>query len=356
MKKILIMATRPFLDDGLTKVEMEIYYYNRHRINFEFSTGYYQKNKYTEFIERNNVKINQLPSKKFFPVYMVAVFSLIKREKYDAVYIHGNSAMMLLEALPAKLAGCQRIITHCHNTRARFPLIHYMFKPILNKIADKKIACSFYAAEWAYGHEKAEIIVNGIEIEDYQFNKSIRNKIRNEMKLNDCFVIGHVGRFSTQKNHSFLLEIFCQIYSHNEKSRLLLIGDGELLPEIREKVKKLNLDNAVVFLGKRQDVSDYLNAMDVMVLPSFHEGLCIVAVEAQANGMPLVTADTLSPESYVADNVYSVSLQSDIARWEEAVLAAKKNGRIDNTELLIEKGYSVSSMMEKIQKILVEEL
>ncbi len=352
MKRILIMATRPFLDDGLTKVEMEIYYYNRHIINFEFSTGYYQKNKYTECIERDNVKINQLPSKKFFPVYMAAIFNLIKREKYDAVYIHGNSAMMLLEALPAKLAGCHKIVTHCHNTRARFPFIHYLFKPVLNKIVDEKIACSSYSAEWVYGKAKAEVIVNGIDIEKYQFNQGKRERIRNEMNLDGCFVIGHVGRFSAEKNHAFLLEIFRQIYSHNKKSRLLLVGEGELEPEVRKKAEIIGISDVVYFMGARKDVRDYLSAMDVMILPSLYEGLCIVAIEAQANGLPLVTADTLSPESYVADNVYSESLQNDITKWENIVLLAEHNGRQNNTELLMEKGYSADRMMKKIQTIL----
>lgn len=161
--------------------------------------------------------------------------------------------------------------------------IHRFNRLFVSKLATHYFSCGYEAGEWMFKKKEFEIINNAIDTKKYIFNEEIKKKIRHDMKLENGFVIGHVGRFVEQKNHAFLIDIFNGIYNQNPKAYLILIGDGELLPSIKEKVNQLNLSENVFFLGLRQDVTDLLQAFDVFVFPSLFEGLPIALIEAQAD-------------------------------------------------------------------------
>lgn len=355
MKKVLLLTTTPLKNDGLTKIEMDILEYNKKVIQFDVASSFSFENEFGEKLKKEKFKLKILSSKKSVFAYMHSIYKLIKKEKYDVVYIHGNSAMMLMEALPVKLAGKSKIITHCHNTKSDFPVMHYFFKFFFNCIVDEKIACSSLAAKWAYCGKNITVILNGVDVEKFKFNEEIRKNKRIELGWNDKYIIGHIGRFNKQKNHVKLIDIFLEILKTNKSARLLLVGDGELEEEIKEKVLRNEIQDYVCFLGTTDRVQDYMQAMDIIVLPSKFEGLCIVAIEAQANGLPVILSDKFSVETLATKNVLTLPLKENEKYWADIINTKVYKGRFDNFKILIDGKYNAKIMMDEIQKVLLKD-
>lgn len=354
MKNILILATTPFLSDGLTKIEMDVYQYCRNQMNFSFATSFTENSSFRKNLKKEGVNVFDLKKKKHVFSYMKSIYSLIGKHNFDAVYIHGNSAMMFIEALPCKLGKAKRIITHCHNSKTKYPIFHYIFKPFFNKIVDVKIGCSKTAAKWAYSGNDYRVILNGVDTEKFSFNPVMRNQMRKKLGWENNFVLGHVGRFNFQKNHEFLIRIFAEIYKKDKTARLLLIGEGELMEQVKNLSKNLGVYNAIHFAGISDHVEDYFQAMDVFVLPSLFEGFVIVSLEAQRNGLPSILSDTVDAETFVTDNAVSMSLQQSPSEWADVILKYKGKKRMEYSEVFRNKKLDFNSMMESIKQILDE--
>lgn len=283
---------------------------------------------------------------------MRAIYRLVKEENYTDVYIHGNSAMMFLEAVPSKLAGAKRVITHCHNTSTDYPLVHYIVKPFFNRAVDVKIACSEAAGKWAYCGKNIQIIKNGIDLNRFEFDNNIRGQYRKKLGWEKNIIIGHVGRFTPQKNHFFLIDIFEKLYLRDKRMRLLLIGDGVLKADVQKYVEEKRLGEFVQFLGSINNTSDYYNAMDVFLLPSLFEGLGIVAIEAQANGMPCFLSENCPREAFVTSNAQAVPSKNDSNDWSDRILALREYNRQDTVTMMRAAGWDKHEMMEKIRFLL----
>ncbi len=351
MKRILILATTPFMHDGLTKIIMDVYDYSKERVSFEFASSFYEENEYWSRLKLDQTPVHVLPRKRKVLEYMKGIYKIVRKGGYNGVYIHGNSAMMFLEAFPARLAGVKSIITHCHNTKSDFPLVHYILKPFFNKIVTDKIACSELAGAWAY-FSGYKVVLNGIDIAKYRFDRKVREEYRRKLGWEKNFIIGHVGRFNKQKNHTFLIDIFWEIYRMDQTARLLLIGEGELRGAVERKVKDLGLSDAVRFLGVTDSVDKYMQAMDVFLLPSLFEGLVIVGIEAQASGLPLVISDNSSKEIQITKEAYRMPLKSPALSWAQKVISLKNCPREDTSEALAESGFDKLKTLETICKIL----
>ena len=192
-------------------------------------------------------------------------------------------------------------------------------------IPNVKIAPSTEAAEFVFGKKlvkkgKVQILPNGLDYDKFEFNEKIRLELRKELNISNKLVFGHVGRFNVQKNHKFLIEIFKEIHDKNKDSILLLIGEGELENEIKEQVSRLNLNSCVKFLGAQADVSKYLMAMDLMVFPSFFEGMPNVIIESEATGLRCVLSDSITKEADITGLLEYVSLKKDAKEWAEISL------------------------------------
>lgn len=192
-------------------------------------------------------------------------------------------------------------------------------------VANRYIACSEEAAKFLFGTtDNVTIINNAIDVKRFTFNEEKRKEIRSFFRLEDEVVIGHVGRFAAVKNHSFLLDVFCAAYKNNKKTRLMLIGDGELYSDIVQKAEKLGLNEAVLFVGETNNVEAYLNAMDVFVLPSLFEGLGLVGVEAQASGLSVLASEMVPKMIDVTGNVAFLELDRTV--WVQALDGLAVNG------------------------------
>lgn len=351
--KVLLIATTPFLNDGLTKIELDVIKCFREEMDFTIASRFGYDNEIgTKLLNDSRLHCVTLPPKKRLFRYRREIYDLVAYGDYDVIYIHGNSPMMYFEAAPAKKANAKCVVTHCHNSRSNFPRLSKFLKKRFNRNVDIKIAVSQLVADYAYDGHNVAMILNGPDTDAFHFDRKIRDEKRKELGWEDQFIIGHVGRFNEQKNHRKLIEIFEALHKKREDARLLLIGEGELEKEIKDLSIEKGLSEYINFFGVTQNVETYYNAMDVMVMPSLHEGLCLVAMEAQANGLPILMADTFAEETMATESAYQLPLEASAETWADKILEKMDLSRKDNASALKEKGMDWTVMMKTIGEIL----
>ena len=228
---------------------------------------------------------------------------LIKNNNYEYVHIHADVANKLFTSgLAAKYSGAKKVILHSHAAgvdgkhRKVKKYIHKFCRRFLKYIATDYVACSEVAAKWMFPNvesEKIVIVNNGVDLDKFRFDAAVRYQIRNKLGIKDEILLGHVGRFCYQKNHEYFIEILKEIRKRNIKAKLLLIGEGPDEQDFKEKIRKEQLDDMVIFYGTTNKVQELFMAMDVFLLPSHFEGLPIVGVEAQASGLPVILSDQI---------------------------------------------------------------
>ena len=351
-KRVLIISSCPLANDGLTKIEMDVIHTFIKEIDFEFACCFGFDNTIGQELKKNGIKCHNLPLKKNVYSYMSSIKRLVHRRKYEVVYIHGNSAMMFLESIPSRNAGA-KVVTHCHNTKSNFPIVHYLAKPIFNMSVDRKIGCSSLASKWAYFGKRIYTIPNGVDVQRFSYNEPVRNRIKAELGWSENKIIGHIGRFNRQKNHKKIIGIFHEILKKDNSCRLLLIGDGELRSEVMADIENRHIENYVRIINYTDKPQDYMQAMDIMLMPSLFEGLCLVVLEAQANGLPVLVNKNFAPETFVTDQAFSLKLSLSDLSWADYSLDLMKRGRKNVTKQIYEKKMDYDSMMKSIYKVLV---
>ena len=352
-KHILLLASTPLANDGLTKIEMDIINYNKDTIDFDVACSFGFNNIYGEKIKRAGINCFMLSPKKNTISYINSIRNLVITQRYDTVYIHGNSAMMFFEAFPAKLGRAQ-VVTHCHNTKSDYPIVHYLLKPFFNLLVDKKIGCSLFASKWAYCGKNIITIANGVDIERFRFDEGVRKDIKRQLGWCNNKIVGHIGRFNYQKNHEKLINVFNKMYEQDNSCRLLLIGSGELQNQIVEQIEALHLENMVKIINYTDVPQNYMQAMDIMIMPSRYEGLCLVAIEAQENGLPVLIDSNFTPETLVTEQAEAIELDDSDNDWAIKALALINNGRKDVANQIRDRKMSYTEMMDSIQNILLE--
>lgn len=292
---------------------------------------------------------------------ILEIASIIKKGNYDVVHCHqdyhGAIAMLL-----SKHYGVKKRIIHCHiallHEKKYKEILRYIGAFIVKKTATNLMACGLQAGEWLYGKKAISqnnviILNNAIQIDKYLYSLEKREKIRRQFSLEDAIVIGHVGRFTYQKNHALLIDIFYEFLKENPSAVLILIGDGELRDAVEKKIKSLGIQDKVRLLGVRNDVPDLLNAMDVFVLTSRNEGLGIVVIESQANGLPIVCSGYVPKEVAITDGVFFVEKgkYTDVSQWLAEINKALKKGRSKNILALKKAGYDIKIEAKKLEAI-----
>lgn len=194
-----------------------------------------------------------------------------------------------------------------------------------------------------------KFIPNGIALEKYAFDLTIREKVRRDLGVENKFVIGHAGRFNVQKNHEYLIDVFASLHKECNDAVLLLFGDGELRESMQQKVKKLHLEESVHFMGTTNEMQKMYQAMDVFVMPSFCEGLPVAGVEAQASGLPVLLADTITKEVDVTDCVKYLPLSKDKSAWVKEIQSFRDFKRYSRIEELRKAGFDEKDVAKYFQ-------
>ena len=271
--------------------------------------------------------------------------------EYKIIHSHVNKTSGVILNV-AKKCNIPLRISHSHSTNDSGNILVKIYKAylknILNKSANFKIACSKEAGEWLYGDSEYIIIKNAIEIKKFKYDEIKRNALRKKMNIGSKdVVIGHVGRFSTVKNHEFLLKIFKEYLTKNSNSFLILIGDGELKQEIERMSETMGIRNKIKFLGNIENPSDYYNVMDIFIMPSLYEGIPLTLIEAQVNGIQILASDTISRECDISKTIMFCSLDN-VFEWVSKI---KKYERKHNIKEIIDSGYDLKLQIELLQKI-----
>lgn len=320
------------------------------------ASGEYAYQLVTEF-QAIGVNVRCLPSRKISLMkYIKGLIGLMKQEKYDAIYIHGSSSLMTIELIIAKVCGIKKRIVHSHNTTCDHLKVDKILRPLFYHSYTKALACGQDAGKWLYGNREFEIIKNGRDVEKYRFNPAKREEIRKQFKLgSSVLAIGHVGNFNEQKNQKFLIDVLDRMVSYKDDIRLYLMGDGRKRDEVIQYVKEKELQDYVVFTGSIHNVPDMLQAMDVMLLPSLHEGLPLVAIEWQIAGLPCVLSDCVTRECAYTELVHFLPLE-DCQKWADEILNIVRADRSEMADKWVQmtkdNGYSLHDNVAYLQECL----
>lgn len=284
---------------------------------------------------------------------------LFKKEKFDTVYFNFSTALSFLGPMAAKKCGIQKIVIHSHATgfdspnpykRKLMTALHRIFRRLLHRYGTHFYACSKAAGEWLFPQKivdgnNFQVVNNAVSTKDFVFNAEVRMQMREKLSLQDCYVVGHVGNFLYPKNHAFLLHAFAELSKKDATARLLLIGDGALYEEIQALAQTLGIADKVLFVGRRSDANLYLQAMDVFAFPSNFEGLGIVAIEAQASGLPCLCSDRVPTEARVTDLCFFLPIAGEnaVSEWVSALQEAKGTPRTNRLDDIVAAGYDLQS-------------
>lgn len=319
--KVLIVNTVPTGKNGITNV---IFNYLRVADGCELTMDMVSMNEpediYTNRIEAQGGHIYVIPrnNRNVFS-YWKGLKSLVKNNSYDVVHIHGNSHSVLLELSATRAAGCVVGVVHAHNTTCSHVVVHKFLTPLFNALCKYRLACGEAAGHFMFGNKPFKVMNNGVDTQRFTFDSDKRDRIRRDLCWDGCKVIGHVGYFSEVKNHKFVVDVFEKAYRKDNSFRLLLIGDGRLRNEIEGRISDKGLRNVVRLTGNVNNVEDYLNAMDVILMPSLFEGLPLTLIEQQVNGLKCIVADTITKEVDKTGNVRFLPLTETTEHWADEI-------------------------------------
>lgn len=333
------------------------YYRNidREKLQFDFLVHRMNRADYDDEIEKLGGKIHRLPVLNPFDAkYKKSLDDFFKaHQEYMIVHCH----LDCLSAIPlraAKEAGIPFCIAHSHNTSQDHNLkylIKLFYKRQIPKYADKLFACSREAGDWMFAGKPYEVMANAIDAGKFTFSKETASMKRKEFGiLEDELVVGHVGRFNRQKNHSFLIDIFQKLHERHSGSKLLLVGVGDDMDMIRAKVMEKKLESAVIFAGLRSDIPALLSAMDLFLFPSLYEGLPVTLIEAQAAGLPCFISDKVPIESKKTDLVKQLSLDDSPEKWAEIILGSDFENRKNTFEEIKRAGFDIKQNACDLQR------
>ena len=360
MKPIKILQIFTVLNKGGAETNLMSYYRNMERSQFQIDFLVHRESGFFEDeILKAGSKIYRLP--QILPWKLKEYKKAVKvffDEHQDYDIVHGQcSELGVFIYEEAKRRNIPVIIAHAHNARMDRDiklLFRWRWKNRMRKSINQYFTCGKEAAENLFGKKLAlqsYQMNNAIEVENFKFNQEIRTQKRKELNAEETINLVNIGRFNTQKNQLFLLEVFSELIKLNQNYRLFLVGQGELEPQLKAKTAQLKLEEKVVFLGLRNDVPELLQAMDVFLFPSLHEGFSVAFVEAQSTGIKCVISDGVPKESVlVPENTEIISLKKSPKIWANKILKLDTGNRREVSETIINAGYDIKENAKKLEE------
>lgn len=354
MKKILIVSTVGLIYDGITSVITSyLQAMNLEGLDVYVAGTIDVKPSIRKQIEDCGCTVVEFPNRRTEAFkYFCALTKFIRKNHIEVIHAHGNSGTLAIEMVAAWLGGCKKRIAHSHNTKCEQVMADKILRPLFNIFYTDGLACGDSAGQWLFGNRKYEVLANGRDIEKYKFSLETRNKIRSEHGINDEIVIGHVGGFVDQKNHKFLVEIYRELRQLEPNCKLFMIGDGPLKYDIEKSCYDLD----VIFTGAIDNIPDYLNAMDGMLLPSLFEGLPLVAIEWQINGLPCLLSDNITRDCKLTNIVEFMSLYNSAREWAQEILKIINRGNrmvdaLNSYDVIYDSKYNIRKGVRELEQI-----
>ena len=349
---------------GIENFIMNVYRnIDKDKVQFDFLIHQDEKQIFEDEIVKLGGKIYRISSIRQigYLKYKKILRKFFEENQYKIVHSHYNELSGLILEI-AKKVGIKVRIAHSHTSYPKYSniFLNIISKYLVNKLKDDKIikfSCSKRAGEWLFGKNSIfKIINNGINPEEYIFNLNKRDEERKKLGISkDDIILGHVGRFSNEKNHLFLIDVFNELYKKNKNYKLILIGDGPTKEEVMKKVKTFKLEKRVSFLGVRKDVKNLLQSLDLFILPSIFEGLPVTLVEAQGAGLKCFISDCVTREIDLECGLTEfISLEKSPKEWAETVDSKREYERKNTIEALRSHGYDMTENAKKFEKKYIE--
>lgn len=365
MRRILEVFGEPISRGGQESYVMNVLQHmDLTGFHIDMFTPYYCNNeKYIDYI--NSIKgvivHEDLPFKvggtrrEIIPVFE----RYLQNNRYDVVHIHsGSISVLAYYARIASNAGVKKVIVHSHSSGAKENIKHILIKSyaagIFKKYVTDYCACSAEAAKWKYPRSvlsKVNIMNNGIDLDQFQYDSKNRNELRRLYGIkHDEFVLGHVGRFTYEKNQIFLIDVLEKYISTYRIAKLVLVGDGDELPNVKRRVIERKLEELVIFTGTQDNVDKYMDMFDVFLFPSLYEGMGIVGIEAQASGLPVIASEGVPKTIDVTGNVHFCNINI-VSTWCDEIENVRNIKRKNYRDKIKENGFDVIESSDDVRTL-----
>jgi glycosyltransferase involved in cell wall biosynthesis len=351
---------------GKKNLVMEYYrHIDRSQVQFDFICDADSNSIPYDEIEALGGTIYKVSSYKNILFNFFQILKICKKNKYPI--IHGyNSTMNIFAMLAGKYAGIpiriNESISMGHKDD-RKNIAKNLLKPFSKCFSTHYVANGEECGKWqfgkkAYAHNEIKIFKTVIDTEKNKFDKTLRDSTREEFNIKNNIVIGHIGRLTEQKNTLFIIDIFNKIVQKEQSAKLLIIGDGNLRVQMLDRIKKYGIEEKVLYLGRREDIQKFYNAMDCFLLPSLYEGLPVVGVEAQCCGLPVFFSTEIPTESSPCDDLgFFWKLSESAEWWANQILEKVKYAipRRTDLSLLVKKaGFDSKEEADKMLKFYMD--
>ncbi|WP_109300644.1 glycosyltransferase family 1 protein [Aquimarina sp. AU474] len=373
MKPIRVLQVFTIMNRGGAESMIMNYYrqLDRDKVQFDFLVHRKEEAAFDDEIKTLGGKIHRLdPINPLFPkAYYDALRSFFTtHNEYSIVHSHLNtfSSFPLKIArefnIPCRIAHAHIAIDKVNFSSLKKEGIKETLKKIIKLRLKRKVknhtthlfSCGDKAGRWLFGEKSSfQLMNNAIDAIKFEYNTTTSLTYKNELNISeDTLVLGHVGRFASQKNHSFLIDVFASLLKQKEDCILLLVGDGPLKKEIERKVKNLDIQNKIQFLGVRTDIPELLQVFDIFVFPSFYEGLPVTLIEAQAAGVKVLASDAITKEVHLTKDIEFISINQpgDADLWATKIQKTDIQKKGQNTDEIIKANYDIVSNTEMAQK------
>ncbi len=347
---------------GISSVVLNYYQHiERNKLRFDLAI-------YNTDIGHNGKKIEELGSDIFYlPLksksifrYVIKMKKILTKGDYDVIHVHQNYTSYV-PLIIATFFSIKCRIAHAHTTEQPIKfkgkikrLLSNVMTPI---VSTRMLACTNDAGRAVFGqnilnNKKYQVLNNAIDIRKFKFNQNTRNRVRENLGLEDKMILGNVGNLGIEKNHQFLLKIMTELIKSKMDWHLLIIGTGELLDDLKQKAKILGIEDSIYFLGQRSDVSDLLQAMDLFVMPSSFEGFAIAALEANTSGLPVYLSDKIPNDLACFSTTRYLSLSRGPEYWaNEIVNNQRSNDRSIGYSEAKKYGYDIKDKAKELLSI-----
>lgn len=303
----------------------------------------------------------KLRNNRFFGMLKLPFYvrSVVKESEYKVIHIDADyTYKALLYAFPAKQMGLKTVV-HSHTTglagdhqRLKF-LCHIIAKRVLSHYTDAYFGCSKEAAEWMIPKNRQNddmVLFNGIDLENFKYNKDEREQWRTKLSINDKFVIGNVGSICERKNQLFLVDVLKKVKQVKPNTVLLLVGSGieEYIDRVKLRAKELEVEDSIIFYGLTSTTVPLFNAMDVFAFPSFVEGAPLALYEAQAMGLPCVMSNTVTHDACISEWIEELPIENGCEIWAETINSIYSHFQYEREERTVDKQYGLEGMAEAL--------
>lgn len=331
---------------------------DRSKVQFDFIVMHKDELLYANEINQLGGKIYFLPQYKIYNhVSFTKEWNCFFKKHPEYKVIHGH--VRSSAAIYLKIAKKNKLYTiaHSHSISSGkeiSSIVKNILQHRIRYVADYFMGCSYEANRWLFGEKitksnRCLVLNNGINVEEFKFDKDVRKRYRKILDIQEeDIVIGHVGRFAKEKNHKFIFKVFSELYKENNKYKLLLLGDGQEKNKIIRKNKNKKYYKNIIFAGTVNNVNDYMQAMDIFILPSKYEGLGMVLIEAQANGLKCLASTNVPQEVNISKSIIFKKL--NVQLWKDTIIELNINRNIINKEIIMEE-YDIAHIAKKMEQI-----